>query len=451
MASLAAAASSSSPAPVALAPAAARRPWRLCLGLGGLATFSALGERFQLQLLSRLGRGGGGEGSGGGGAAGVAGQLSSAGAQADASFRAFKRRTQQENWSTADLDLLTAAEASPSTAAALAVAAAQTYLVTAASSVAAANPVALVPNAAPAAALAATATRPAPLAPALGAGRRRAPAPRGQAARAPAGPAASSASGEATVATPEALEARLARAVTLLPKMPMPRKLRFEKCALVGSSSKMTGRGYGGEIDKHDTVIRVNRLPTKRFFKDFGRKTNVYFANPYFLKDKACLRYPVQFLGGGAYNCNLTGTRQCGFDAMMWKGADWPYRHKTWQQQFAPKCQVTCHSFPCAVQTDKLNRAAYQVLNLGSKEPTTGFHAFLTLAPICTSLRLYGFGGGMKTADNHGMLQSHGYAVEWAFWKRISKGLLSLKKAPKLLQRSLAEMVKRGGLSVAEM
>ena len=36
----------------------------------------------------------------------------------------------------------------------------------------------------------------------------------------------------------------------------------FRSCALVGSSADMIGKGLGGEIDEHGTIIRVNRVPT---------------------------------------------------------------------------------------------------------------------------------------------------------------------------------------------
>ena len=43
----------------------------------------------------------------------------------------------------------------------------------------------------------------------------------------------------------------------------IPAALR--RCALVGASSNLLGRGLGQEIDGHDTVIRVNRLPSEEY------------------------------------------------------------------------------------------------------------------------------------------------------------------------------------------
>ncbi|CAK0872648.1 unnamed protein product, partial [Prorocentrum cordatum] len=62
--------------------------------------------------------------------------------------------------------------------------------------------------------------------------------------------------------------------------LPLPMK----RCALVGGSSILHDRGLGPEIDAHDTVIRVNRLPTPAFFADWGRRTDIYFAEPDFFR-----------------------------------------------------------------------------------------------------------------------------------------------------------------------
>jgi len=53
----------------------------------------------------------------------------------------------------------------------------------------------------------------------------------------------------------------------------------FGRCALVGGSSSLNGSGHGVEIEAHDTVIRVNRLPHPKHFVDVGRRTDVYFVN----------------------------------------------------------------------------------------------------------------------------------------------------------------------------
>merc|ERR1719215_2584345 len=57
-----------------------------------------------------------------------------------------------------------------------------------------------------------------------------------------------------------------------------PMKFAFDRCAIVGGASTLEGRGKGAEIDAHDTVIRVNRIPTTQFQEDFGLRTDVLFA-----------------------------------------------------------------------------------------------------------------------------------------------------------------------------
>lgn len=47
--------------------------------------------------------------------------------------------------------------------------------------------------------------------------------------------------------------------------------------AIVGNSPNVKDRGYGAEIDKHDTVLRINRAWNKINEADLGAKTSVLF------------------------------------------------------------------------------------------------------------------------------------------------------------------------------
>eukprot|EP00971_Amphidinium_carterae_P063835 1263638-Amphidinium_carterae.1 len=65
---------------------------------------------------------------------------------------------------------------------------------------------------------------------------------------------------------------------------------RLGRCAVVGSGNAMLGSGYGEEVDAHDTVVRVNRLPTESFFGDFGQRTSILFGGKYLERQsEACI------------------------------------------------------------------------------------------------------------------------------------------------------------------
>ena len=50
------------------------------------------------------------------------------------------------------------------------------------------------------------------------------------------------------------------------------------RCAVVGASGNLLGSGYGGEIDRHNIVIRINLAPTLGFEADVGRRTTHYLV-----------------------------------------------------------------------------------------------------------------------------------------------------------------------------
>lgn len=52
-----------------------------------------------------------------------------------------------------------------------------------------------------------------------------------------------------------------------------------DRCAIVGSSSKLRGSSMGTHIDSHTKVLRINEAPTIGFEKDVGTKTNVRYVN----------------------------------------------------------------------------------------------------------------------------------------------------------------------------
>jgi hypothetical protein len=51
-------------------------------------------------------------------------------------------------------------------------------------------------------------------------------------------------------------------------------------CAVVGASRNLLGSRYGGLIDGHDLVFRVNRAPTTEFQRDVGQKTTHHVMWP---------------------------------------------------------------------------------------------------------------------------------------------------------------------------
>ncbi len=52
-----------------------------------------------------------------------------------------------------------------------------------------------------------------------------------------------------------------------------------KRIALVAPSPHLVGKGIGKIIDSYDIVCRVNDLPNKSFFEDYGKRTDIEFYN----------------------------------------------------------------------------------------------------------------------------------------------------------------------------
>ncbi|KAM4026538.1 CMP-N-acetylneuraminate-beta-galactosamide-alpha-2,3-sialyltransferase 1 isoform 1-T2 [Anomaloglossus baeobatrachus] len=60
---------------------------------------------------------------------------------------------------------------------------------------------------------------------------------------------------------------------------------RCRTCAVVGNSGNLKGSEYGGEIDGHSFVFRMNHAPTAKYEKDVGNKTTHHFVYPESVRD----------------------------------------------------------------------------------------------------------------------------------------------------------------------
>jgi len=241
---------------------------------------------------------------------------------------------------------------------------------------------------------------------------------------------------------------------------------QFCKCALVGSSQTLKGKGLGKLIDSHDTVIRVNRLPLQQHFEDFGSKTDIYFAEPGWGFGRPHYEKTVNFWAdddGGRFtiqsfqndldgqqarsNCSLkVGGEDCQrFGTLIMKGSDavrFKKKGQPFQQRFPlnqPGWQPGETAFPVGFQQNGINTAVFDVLD--SRQPSNGFHAFLTFAPLCGSISLYGF-EGETTYDDHEMNHVHKLEKEHSIYDKLAAGEITnidLKGYPPAVQlQSLA-------------
>jgi len=201
---------------------------------------------------------------------------------------------------------------------------------------------------------------------------------------------------------------------TMLGGGEMSTAVGFGRCALVGSSDKMVGQGVGADIDGHDTVIRVNRIPVPEFAQDFGLRTDVLFtgavADSVEQYSQAGIKF--KFLGGAMGSCAYSGG--CPFTALLLKGADARECKMDFEGRYPPSLpgwRPSSSSVSVAHQDEAINRLGYWMLQHKGYlpqythrrliRPTNGFQAFLTAGLLCESVDVYGFSGSTGTADGH--------------------------------------------------
>jgi hypothetical protein len=204
----------------------------------------------------------------------------------------------------------------------------------------------------------------------------------------------------------------------------------FKDCAVVGSASSMLGSGKGPAIDAHDTVIRVNRVPTEEFWSDFGQRTDILFTSamsderPAFIKTGQ--RYTKLGRGGKAL-CPFvsdSSLEPCPFKSLVLKDADEKTRWEKLYPENSAGWLPNASQFPIARESRIAGSFIWQLVD--GKRPTTGFHAFLLFTALCDRLSLYGF-SGKSTADGHPIKERfHNVTREHEIIAQVAAGTFKL-------------------------
>jgi len=226
----------------------------------------------------------------------------------------------------------------------------------------------------------------------------------------------------------------------------------FERCALVGSSPILHGKGRGFEIDMHDTVIRVNRVPQQRFFEDYGQRTDILFAGPGWKGHEIFTSEGLRVESMGQRDfaesalCPYHGGPGCRFSAVVLSAlpSGYPFDKPGWRPNNT--------AYPLAVQGHTSRIVAEGFSGFHNEEyinswtpripwPTNGFYSLVTFAPICTTLELFGFGGS-GTADGHGIDgKIHNLSYDQTVMSRLASGELALSDWS---GREVAEELRQG-------
>lgn len=189
----------------------------------------------------------------------------------------------------------------------------------------------------------------------------------------------------------------------------------------------MRGSQLGASIDAHDTVVRVNRIghDTPEEAVDLGSRTDVLFSTLCNVKPEA--RLWVQLPGTwrdvskAHMTCNLRTAEGCKFKTLALRGTTTNTtcgRHL--QRLRGPPLAV-----PVAVEEARLVHEATTMVRMAagmhSVEPSTGFHAMLTMAMHCKRLTVYGFDGD-SSYDGHCITPEHRLDIEHMIMQQLVHG-----------------------------
>lgn len=187
-----------------------------------------------------------------------------------------------------------------------------------------------------------------------------------------------------------------------------PLQKDVKSCALVTTSGGLLGKGLGAEIDRHEWVIRANRLPTGKYCSDYGARTDVLFLN--------CL---MARMGTGTLmgpptpaNCTLPhcyslvhcSTRKdgCNVGAIVLRGIDcFEYNQEELLQVWAKS------PFNVSVAPHTVEMAIRSISKKWRKGvPTTGLMALMVAFSRCKRISLYGF-DDHESVDKHAQDPKH--------------------------------------------
>ena len=211
---------------------------------------------------------------------------------------------------------------------------------------------------------------------------------------------------------------------------PVPPNLLFNRCAVIGSGANLHGRGFGPAIDAHNVVVHVNNVPLAANAADQGSRTDVLFSTLCNFDDARCTGgydaescvINLEYQGGGQRKCHLNDHDNCPFQVAMFRGRA---GNSCGEGRDKLSRAASTSTIGLAISQDFVSNTVHYLRRPGSDfcdpigndcEASTGLHAILTFAMLCTSVDLYGF-HGTGTIDNHGI--GHDVPMEHALLRQL--------------------------------
>lgn len=199
---------------------------------------------------------------------------------------------------------------------------------------------------------------------------------------------------------------------------------RYGSCAVVGNSGILLQREYGGLIDSHEVVIRLNNAKTERYEQNVGVKTNISFVNSNILhlcsRRQGCFCHP--------YGANVPMVMYICQPAHFLDYTVCNSSHKAPLIVTDPRFDVLCARIVkyyslkrFAVETGK-SLDEWSSAHDGSMfHYSSGLQAVMLAAGICDKVNIFGFGKSASAKHHYhsnqkAELKLHDYEAEYDFY-----------------------------------
>jgi len=185
----------------------------------------------------------------------------------------------------------------------------------------------------------------------------------------------------------------------------------------------LLGSEMGARIDGHDTVIRLNRLPTSLYEEpDVGRKTDILWI------DRNLSR--IELMGGASSSYCPHAGPDCTFNFSSLIVHNWEEERDCMLWSKAPYTVHTMHTH-LQYEIDRFLGMFVQGVDAFS----LGLVSFVAFAQLCDAMTLFGF-GVLPPAEGEGKAKAvndewaHNLTREHDFIDRVARGALDLQPGP---------------------
>lgn len=192
---------------------------------------------------------------------------------------------------------------------------------------------------------------------------------------------------------------------------------QYGSCALVGNSQRQLLTKAGAEIDKHDTVFRINNAPTLGYEEYVGKRTthriiNNQWSGEYGQPFKRAARLPLE------WNVTLLVSRT---DHEQYYETVTNIKQNRADVALVRLLPDTAHMAADLLQQLRLRIEKARGLEyVGKGSPSTGFVGTFLLMQLCEKVTVYGVGlGGCQGTASGGCVGGS----SWHYWEEDIKEL----------------------------